>query len=492
MSPEPSSSRSRQLVLYSADSGHGRHLAEELRGIGFAVRAVTTLGAALAVLREGPADLVVAELSAVDAESVQPLRALCPTLIVSLPTPTPESVERLMRAGAYDVLPGPLRRSELMLALHKAQARESVLGDRTASRFLPASVSVRDGSATLSGVIAESKVMRGLLSQVARIAVHPTSVLLLGESGTGKEVLARAIHQLSPRHSGPFVAVNCGALPEALLESLLFGHVQGAFTDAIKDQQGVFQRADGGTLFLDEIGELPLALQVKLLRALQEHKILPLGARDEISVDVRVIAATLRNLSREAEQGRFRADLYYRLSVVELLVPPLRERRDDILPLALHFLHRSAQRLGRPVVGMTEAAKQALLRFDFPGNVRELENLIERAVVLSDRTQLDEGDLPYGVSSPTSATERAAPGEDSEVAPTSELSVKAATARLEKTLIAKALHKTRGNRAAAARLLELSHRALLYKLREYGLEGSSPKPSRKRGPERLTAGRQNR
>ena len=478
--PQPRTAE-RNLVLCCPDLGRGRHLAESLREAGFSVRLMASIAALLASPREEPIDLLVAELVSEEDSAVQALHQLCPTLILAVSKPA-EDAERLIRTGAYDVLPSPLRQAELLLALRKAQARESVLGDRTAGRFGPITAGPSEGVASLQGVIAESKVMRGLFSQVARVAVHPTSVLLLGESGTGKEVLARAIHQLSPRRSGPFIAINCGALPEALLESLMFGHVQGAFTDAVRDQSGVFQRADGGTLFLDEIGELPLALQVKLLRALQEHKILPLGARDEISVDVRLIAATLRNLSKEAEANRFRADLYYRLSVVELLVPPLRERREDILPLAQLFLHRAAQRLARPIVGITESAQRALLRFDFPGNVRELENMIERAVVLCDHTQLDIGDLPYGVVQPRShlpqrdVTDRSLADADAVAAETdaalasSDLSVKSATVRLERSLIARALHKTRGNRAAAARLLELSHRALLYKLREYGLD----------------------
>ena len=484
----------RWVVLCCRDGGHGRHLAEELRGAGYSVRNVAELPETLATLRETPADLVIVELATADVATVAALRQLCPTVMVAIAALSMDSVSSLIAAGAYDVLPLPLRAKDLLWALTKAQAREAALGDRTASRFAPVAASVSGGAPSPSGLIAKSKVMQSLLAQVARVAVHPTPVLLLGESGTGKEVLARVIHQLSPRRSRPFVAVNCGALPEALLESLLFGHVQGAFTDAIRDQPGVFRQADGGTLFLDEIGELPLQLQVKLLRALQEHKILPLGARDEIAVDVRVIAATLRNLSREAEAARFRADLYYRLSVVELQIPPLRERRDDILPLDEHFLHRAAQRLGRPVVGMTEGVRHALLRFNFPGNVRELENLIERAVVLCEKTQLDEGDFPYSVAQSVAqsvATDAShavsaavgALAADSE-GRTCDLSVKAATARLERSLITRALHQTRGNRTAAARLLELSHRALLYKLREYGMAGapSSAPISRRPSP----------
>ncbi len=487
MSRTDAGSVCRRVVVWTADAAHGRHLAEELRRDGFAVRTVTSRAPADSAAREG-VDLVVAELSASDTSTVAELRRFCPTVFVGVPSPSAQSVSELVTAGAYDVLAAPLRAADLRLALAKAEAREAASGDRTSGRFLPSPSPSPSGvgMVALPGVIAESRVMHGLLAQVARVAVHPTSVLLLGESGTGKEVLARAVHQLSPRRDKPFVAINCGALPAQLLESLLFGHIQGAFTDAVRDQVGVFQRADGGTLFLDEIGELPRELQVKLLRALQEQKILPLGARDELSVDVRLIAATLRNLSAEVDAGRFRADLYYRLSVVELTVPPLRERTADILPLAQHFLRRAAQRLGRPVVGITDAAKQALLRFSFPGNVRELENLIERAVVLCERTQLDVSDLPYEVVQPRIPVPAALRDAESEKAaqpvPSSDLSIKAATARLERELIARALHKTGGNRAAAARLLELSHRALLYKLRDYGLDDKAPPSSDSEDP----------
>lgn len=479
MSDPTTRAAERWLSLCCLDAGRGRHLAEGLRESGYSVRSASSLPSLIGGSDAAPLDLLVVELPSIDEEIVQALFRRCPTLIVAVDPLSVGDAARLIRAGAYDVLPSPLRLSDLRLSLEKAAAREASLGDRRSDRFLPQPARSRepssDAATALASVIAESKVMRSLLNQVARVAVHPTSVLLLGESGTGKEVLARTLHQLSPRRDGPFIAINCGALPEALLESLLFGHVQGAFTDAVRDQQGVFARASGGTLFLDEIGELPLALQVKLLRALQEQKILPLGAKDELSVDVRVIAATLRNLSREVDAKRFRADLYYRLSVVELLVPPLRERRDDILPLAFHFLRRAAQRLARPIVGITEPAQRVLQRFDFPGNVRELENLIERAVVLCDHTQLDVTDLPYAVAAPSLELTRTAAlsASESDDLDPANLSVKLATARLEQRLIARALHKTRGNRTAAAKLLGLSHRALLYKLREYGLAGES-------------------
>lgn len=493
---------SRQALVWTQDAARGRYVAESLREEGFSVSLVTSSTEAAAALCLGKGgDLLVAELDPADAEgeaegeaaAVARWKGMASTVLVASKHPSPLQVRSLIGAGAYDVLGWPLKAAEVQLALHKAAAREGVLGDRTAGRFLPEQTDRNGVSAGTEGILAESKAMQELLRQIRKVAVHKTPVLLLGESGTGKEVLARAIHRCSPRQDGPFIAINCGALPETLLESLLFGHVQGAFTDAFRDEPGVFRQASLGTLFLDEIGELPLKLQVKLLRVLQEQKILPVGSTQEVAVDVRVLAATLRNLSKEVEAGRFRADLYYRLSVVELCVPPLRERPEDILPLAFHVLRRTAQRLGRPIVSMSPSAQQALQRYPFPGNVRELENLIERAVVLCEKTRLESSDLPFDVVSGfltktdwEKSGERGTLGEEkggtesrvSEGLGASDLSIKTATMRIEKELIARALHRTGGNRSAAARLLDLSHRALLYKLREYGFSDEPPKASK--------------
>ena len=338
--------------------------------------------------------------------------------------------------------------------------------------------------------------MARLIQRARRVALRNVPVLIEGESGTGKELLARALHRLSPRHAGPFVAVNCGALPESLLEGLLFGHVRGAFTDAVRDQPGLLVQASGGTLFLDEIGELPLGLQVKLLRVLQERTVVPLGGSAAVPFDVRLIAATLRNLEAEVAAGRFRADLYYRLSVVTLELPPLRERTIDILPLARAFLRAASERLRLPLAAFTPAAEQALVRYAWPGNVRELANTIERAAVLCERTLIDRVDLPLhlvegraalpdrpapaatvtATATAAAAGDTAGPGLDDLVPPAGELSIKQASRRIEILLIRRALARTHGNRSAAARLLELSHPALLYKLREYGLDQPTRPP----------------
>ncbi len=302
--------------------------------------------------------------------------------------------------------------------------------------------------------------MQKLRATIERIAAHRTTALVLGESGTGKELVARAIHDASPRHGKKFVAINCAAIPPSLLESELFGHRKGAFTDAVRDKLGLFEDADGGTLFLDEVGELPLALQAKLLRALQEGEVRPIGATESVRVDVRLIAATLRDLTLDVAEGRFREDLYYRLCVVPLHVPPLRERVEDIPQLARFFARRHAERHGRASFALPDAVIAALQAQPWPGNVRELENMIERVLVLSDGPEID---VQFLGSVMTIRAPAAEPPDETE------LSIKKATRSLEQKLIVRALGVTQGNRTNAAKLLEISHRALLYKMKEYGI-----------------------
>jgi two-component system response regulator AtoC len=299
--------------------------------------------------------------------------------------------------------------------------------------------------------------MAEVMGTAEKIAGHKSTVLITGESGSGKEVVARAIHQMRLRREAPFVAVNCGAIPDNLIESELFGYIKGAFTDAGRNKKGLFEEADGGTLFLDEIGELPPMLQVKLLRALQDGEIRRLGDVRTFPVDVRVIAATARNLEDEVRDGRFREDLFYRLNVIRIEVPPLRERREDIEPLAEHFREMHAERLGRPVKRISTRAMAMLVEAPWPGNVRELENAIERAVVLAEGEEIDAAVLPL------------LGGSSGEIVEAHPFSIKRATARIESELIRQALGQTGGNRTRAARLLEISHRALLYKLKRYGI-----------------------
>jgi two-component system response regulator AtoC len=301
--------------------------------------------------------------------------------------------------------------------------------------------------------------MQRLRAMIKQIGATRSTALILGESGTGKELVARAIHEASPRRGRRFVAVNCAAIPAALLESELFGHARGAFTDAIRDRAGLFEEASGGTLLLDEVGELPLPLQAKLLRVLQEGELRRVGDATPIQVDVRLIAATLRDLAEEVAAGRFREDLYYRLNVLPVRIPPLRERTEDIPQLARYFAERHAARHGLGDVALPDAVIEALAAQPWPGNVRELENVIERALVLAEGPEIDLAYLSTVMTMKAPVTNGHA----------DELSIKKATRDLEQELIRRALGVTQGNRTNAAKLLEISHRALLYKMKEYGI-----------------------
>ncbi len=358
-----------------------------------------------------------------------------------------------MKAGAYDYVQKPFKADEIVLALRKAEERESLRRENRALRE-----EIRKEN-RFEDILAKSAPMQEIFRTIAKVADYKTTVLITGESGVGKELVARALHRRSGRGGASFVAINCGAIPENLLESELFGHRKGAFTDAVQDRRGLFEEASGGSLFLDEIGELPLGLQVKLLRVLEDEKIRRLGDARDIQVDVRIVAATHRDLSAEVKAGRFREDLFYRLNVLPIHVPPLRERREDIPLLIDHFVQRNNARLGTAVRGLDAEARRLLYEYAWPGNVRELENTIERAMVLTEGDLVTAADLPERVREARDPVQmQLASGE---------LSVKKTTRIIEEILIRRALTKTKGNRTRAAELLEISHRALLYKLKDY-------------------------
>ncbi|HUG41476.1 MAG TPA: sigma-54 dependent transcriptional regulator [Longimicrobiales bacterium] len=362
-----------------------------------------------------------------------------------------------MKKGAYDYIPKPFSADQLVLTLRKAQEREALR--REVSR-LREEVTVER---RFSGIIAKAPAMKQAIETATKVARYPSPVLITGESGTGKELIARLIHDQSDRSEGPFVAINCGAIPENLLESELFGYVRGAFTGADRDKVGLFEAASGGTLLLDEIGEMPGSLQVKLLRTLQEGEVRRLGENRSRTVDARIVSATNRSLEDEVRTGNFRKDLFFRIAVVPIHLPPLRQRSEEIPLLARHFLDKYNRTLGLALEGIEPEAMKVLLEYSFTGNVRELENVIERAMVLAEGPKLTLADLPHNVQSPVKALEEVDLGDD-------ELSVKKHGAILERRLIQKALQRTGGNRTRAAELLELSSRALLYKIRDYGLE----------------------
>ena len=416
---------------------------------------------ALELLGEQAFDLVLSDIRMPGMDGLGLLgriHALYPeiTVIMMSAFGTVDLAIEAMKRGAYDYISKPFKPDEILLALRKAQERETL---RRENMRLKEEVGERF---SLEGIVARSPSMVRIMETVRKVSGYRSHVLITGESGTGKEVLARAVHNLSPWKNDPFVAVNCGAIPGTLMESEFFGHVRGAFTDAVVDKQGLFVEASGGTLFLDEIGDLPMEVQVKFLRAIQEGEVRRVGDNTPIKVDVRIIAATAVDLSAAVREGRFREDLFYRLNVVPIQIPPLRQRPEDIPPLAEHLLTRISLRLGGGQRTLSQEGMKALVRYPWPGNVREMENMFERAAILADSTVLSIEDLL-----PFLEAEDGAPEEG--ISP-EELSIKVATQVLEKRLIIRALKKTQYNRSQAARLLEISHRALLYKIKDYGVE----------------------
>ncbi len=430
-----------------------------LQAEGHSVRAANDGAAGLEKLAESPADLVICDVRMPGVDGLAFLdryKEMGGTALVIMMSAYGDDDAALeaIRRGAYDFIPKPFRADQVLLVLRKAIERE---GLRREVAQLHDEI---DALRTPTGIVGRSPRIAQALTLADKVARHPSTVLITGESGTGKELIARHIHDASPRASRPFVAVNCAAIPEALLESELFGHAKGAFTGATTERQGLFEEAHEGTLFLDELGDLPVPLQVKLLRALQEGEVRRVGDNASRSVDVRLVAATARDLESDVAEGKFRADLYYRINVVRIHLPALRERSEDVPELVRHFIERFNRRLGMHVTGAAPAAMRALVEYPWPGNVRELENVVERAMVLTDGPQLCVEQLPT-LAVPMTRSEAAASPLD--------LSVKRRTEELERALIKEALERTRGNRTRAAKLLDLSHRALLYKIRDYGL-----------------------
>jgi two-component system response regulator AtoC len=368
-----------------------------------------------------------------------------------------EMAIQAMKKGAYDYIQKPFSPDQLVLTLKKAEERETLRREVTRLRE---EVGI---DRRYREIVAKSPAMTKALEVAAKVAKHTSPVLITGESGTGKELVARLIHDESERSRGAFIPVNCGAIPENLLESELFGYTRGAFTGADRDKPGLFEAASGGTLLLDEIGDMPVTLQVKLLRVLQESEIRRLGDTRSRSVDVRLIASTNKDLDEEVRLGDFRRDLFYRIAVVPIHLVPLRQRRDEIPLLVNHFIEQYNRKLKLDMRGIESDAMRLLLEYPWPGNVRELENTIERALVLSDGPKIKVDDLPANITNPIVAL-------DSPDLPDDELSVKKHSSILERRLIKQALERTGGNKTRAADLLELSSRALLYKIREYGLE----------------------
>jgi len=431
-----------------------------LEGEGYLVQTAGSGNEALALMKKAPADLVLTDLKMTGMDGLELLAAIprgpvpSPVIIVTAHGTIDSAVEAV-KQGAFDYLTKPLDKAKILLAVRKAAERVAILKENARlkqelySRF------------RLEGIIARSPAMRRIVELLQKVAETSSTVMVLGESGSGKELVARAIHYNSARCTRPFTAINCAAIPETLFENELFGHEPGAFTGAVGRRQGLFEISEGGTLFLDEIGDLPMAMQSKLLRVLQDREVRRVGGKESIRIDVRIVCATNKDLEREVENGRFREDLFYRLNVVSIELPPLRERREDIPPLVESYLQKFSAEFNRPVREVSPEALRLLVEHRWPGNVRQLGAVMERAVLFSDGAVLTREDVIGQLQSRKALDlaqfELPADGLDFEA--------------FEKELIRKALERSGGMATRAARLLNMSYKTFLYRMEKFGLKG---------------------
>jgi two-component system response regulator AtoC len=444
-----------KIIIIDDEEGMRHMLSLVLEKNGYQVVQTADGQSALFLLQTERVDLILCDLRMPGMDGVQFLRevvrnAIPATVIMMSAYGSIDTAIDCMKQGAYDYISKPFKPDEVILTLRKAEER---LGLRRENARLREKLQRQESSEALFASAAMGRIM----ALVRQVAESDSSVLVGGETGTGKELVARALHFQGKRRHRSFVAVNCSAITATLIESELFGHAKGAFTGADRERSGLFAAADGGTLFLDEIGELPLDLQPKLLRVLQEGEIRRVGDTRPQKIDVRVVAATARNLREEVAGGRFREDLFYRLAVVEIALPPLRERREDISLLAHHFLEKIADRQGRRMPALSVAALRRLQEYVWPGNVRELQNFMEKIMIFCRGDKIDLDDLPWEIRRQERELD-------------SDLSLKMATERLEREYIRKALAASGNNRTQAAKYLEISLRGLLYKMKEYGFE----------------------
>ncbi len=433
---------------------------------------VTALDApdALRIMREQPLDLVVTDLQLKNGDGMSLLKE-CKRLqsdvqvIMITAYATTDTAVEAMKAGAFDYLSKPFKIEEIKLVISRAlenrklTTENKTLKDQLVERY------------DFTNLLGESEPMRRVYDLIRKTAPTKTNVLIYGESGTGKELVARAIHFNSNRKDKAFITVNCGAIPQSLIESELFGHTKGAFTGAVANKQGLFEAANKGTIFLDEIGELPLAMQVKLLRVIQERNFHRVGGTENVEVDVRIIAATNRNLEDEVKQGNFREDLFYRLNVIQIQLPPLRQRKPDIPVLAAHFLRKYSKETGKEVRRISPKAMEYLVAYDYLGNVRELENIIERSVALEGSSEVQPESLPGNVLNPEQSRERFSFKEAEKQFDSGGVALDSLVDAFEKDLLLKALERTHGSRTKAARMLAISSRSMRYRLKKHGIGG---------------------
>jgi DNA-binding NtrC family response regulator len=455
-----------RILIVDDDSNMCRMIEAFLRTQGFEASSHTSAEAAFSALQSGDFDVVVTDLNMPGMSGVN----LCERIVANRPEVpvvvitgfgSLETAVAALRAGAYDFVTKPVEMDMLAFAVRRAAKHRSL------QQEVKKLSEIAEKSTRYEGLIGESAPMQQLFDRMRRIAGSEVSVLICGESGTGKELIAKALHAQSHRRRGSFVAVNCAAIPESLMESELFGHRRGAFTDAKTERKGLFLQADGGTLFLDELSAFPLSLQPKLLRVLEERRVRPVGADQEIPFDVRVIAATNRDLEAAVEEERFREDLFFRVNVVQIELPPLRSRGTDVLLLGQHFLAQAATRSGKPVKGMSHAVADKLLGYTWPGNVRELRNAIEHAVALTSYEEITVEDLPEKIRAYRSSHVFVGGSDPTELIPMEEV---------ERRYILHVVHAVGGNKTLAARVLGFDRKTLYRKLDLYGDADHDPKP----------------
>ena len=451
-------------ILIIDDEENMRHmLASILSRHGYAIETVGNGRDGLNILQKKEFDFILCDIKMPVMGGMDFLREArqldhSSTIIMMSAYGSIDSAIEAMHLGAYDYISKPFKAEEILLVLKKAEERERLQRENARLRR---QLAVIEKDCSFGRMIGKSREMQEIFKLAVKVAPHPTTVLVTGASGTGKELLARGIHDVSHRADESFVAVNCGSIPENLLESELFGYKKGAFTGADRDKKGLFSEADGGTLFLDEIGELPLSMQVKLLRVIQEQEVQPIGAAKPQKIHVRLLAATARDLAEEVRQGHFREDLLFRLNVIHIHIPPLSDRLDDLPLLCDHFLAKFKNTHDVAIQGIAPAAMNLLLSYSWQGNVRQLENVLERAVILAEKNVILPENLPpeFGVKQDTRRLDDFFSG----------FSIKKAQKIMEKSLISRALEATGGNKSKAAELLELSYPALLQKIKKYSL-----------------------
>jgi len=455
---------SRQLLIIDDEENMCDMLSRILKRAGYRVDTALDGRSGLAMIARKNYDFVLCDLKMPHMDGMAFLKAAreklaATTVIMMSAYGTIDTAVTALKEGAYDYISKPFKIDEVVLTLKKAEERENL---KRENRSLKARIRNIEGDFCFGRMVAKSRAMREVFKLAEKVSKYGTTVLITGESGTGKELVARGIHSDGSRAKGAFVPVNCGGIPETLLESEFFGHTKGAFTNALRDKPGLFEEAHGGTLFLDEIGELPLSLQVKLLRVLQESEVRPIGGSQTRKVDVRVVAATSKDLEEEVRRGNFREDLFFRINVLSIQLPPLRERLEDIPLLCRHFIARYKEKLNKDIQGIAPAAVSMLMKYPWPWNVRELENVIERAVVLAEKKVVLPENLPseLGAKAGNRRMDDIFGG----------FSLKAARRMMEERLIRRALEATGGNRTRAARLLEISHPSLLQKIKLYAID----------------------